>query len=432
MMKRSPLSLKIIFLFWLPLASTWLMMALEGPFLAAVIARLPEAKYNLAAYGVAFSFALILEAPIIMIMSASTALVDNKYSFLKLRKFTFILNGGITLLMLVILIPQIFFFITITLINLPKPVAELTYYSTLILLPWPGAIGYRRFYQGILIRNNLTHRVAYGTVFRLFSMAITALILYKYSSFPGVIVGSFALTIGVLIEAIISRFMVQSILTEINRIEIDKSCLSYHSIFSFYYPLALTSTLALGVHPIVTFFVGQSRFALESLAILPVINSLVFIFRSIGLSYQEVGISLMGKNWDGYAKIKIFATILTFFVVASLSFIAFSPLATFWFHSISGLSMELTSFSYLPLQIMCIMPGLSVILSWQRAILVNARNTRPITWASSLEVLGIVLLLFLAINYFQLTGAVAASFALVVGRLIANIYLVQPILKTSR
>ncbi len=64
------LSSSKIFKFWLPLAATWLMMSLEGPFIAAIIARLPEPKFNLAAYGVAFSFALIIEAPVIMIMSA--------------------------------------------------------------------------------------------------------------------------------------------------------------------------------------------------------------------------------------------------------------------------------------------------------------------------------------------------------------------------
>ncbi|MFI5142626.1 MAG: hypothetical protein ACHQHM_01210, partial [Thermoanaerobaculales bacterium] len=63
-----------IFAFWAPLAATWLMMAVEGPFLGAVIARLAEPKYNLAAWGVAFSFAMLVEAPIIMMLSAATAL----------------------------------------------------------------------------------------------------------------------------------------------------------------------------------------------------------------------------------------------------------------------------------------------------------------------------------------------------------------------
>ena len=38
--------------FWLPLAGTWLMMAAEGPYLAALIARLDDPTENLAAFGV--------------------------------------------------------------------------------------------------------------------------------------------------------------------------------------------------------------------------------------------------------------------------------------------------------------------------------------------------------------------------------------------
>jgi hypothetical protein len=61
-----------IIAFWFPLAATWFMMAVEGPFLAAVIARLAEAKFNLAAYGVAYAVALLVESPVIMLMSAAT------------------------------------------------------------------------------------------------------------------------------------------------------------------------------------------------------------------------------------------------------------------------------------------------------------------------------------------------------------------------
>ena len=169
-----------IFKFWLPLAATWLMMSMEGPFIAAIIARLPDAKFNLAAYGVAFSFALVIEAPVIMIMSAATALVKDNYSFKKLKFFTYTLNGIITGLMILFLIPSVFNYVAIDLISLPKNVADLTYVATLILLPWPGTIGYRRFYQGIMIRYNHTKRVAYGTVIRLVTMLTTALVMYIY------------------------------------------------------------------------------------------------------------------------------------------------------------------------------------------------------------------------------------------------------------
>ncbi len=75
------LSQRTIALFWAPLAATWLMMGVEAPFLAAVIARHPDATFNLAAYGVAYAFAILTEAPVIMLMSAATALVQDGHSF---------------------------------------------------------------------------------------------------------------------------------------------------------------------------------------------------------------------------------------------------------------------------------------------------------------------------------------------------------------
>jgi hypothetical protein len=417
---------KKIFIFWLPLAATWLMMAFEGPFLAAIIARLVEPKFNLAAWGVAFSFALIIEAPVIMIMSASTALVENRQSFKKLRNFTYFTNSVITLFMLIFLIPTVFNFISITLIGLPEKVARLTYLATIVLIPWPGAIGYRRFYQGILIRNNLTRRVAYGTIIRLTSISSTALLLYFYSTVPGVAVAAIALSVGVLVEAVASRLMVYKTVRNLPNMTEKEKPLTYRQIFIFYYPLALTSMLALGVHPLVAFFVGHSLMALESLAVLPVINSLVFIFRAMGLSYQEVAITLIGKKGEFYSVVRDFAFILGTSVVLILGLIAFTPFANFWFETVSGLSIDLVEFSIFPTQIMVLMPGLSVMLSFQRAIQVAARDTGHLTWATVLEVLGIVAVLFILTFYVNMIGAIAATTALLLGRIVANLYLINP------
>ena len=140
-----------IFRFWAPLAATWLMMAAEGPFLAAVIARLTDPEFNLAAHGVAYAFAMLAEAPVIMIMSASTALVDDETSFRRLRRFIYALNALVTAGLLGFLIPPIYQFVMRDLIALPPDVARLTYVALWILVPWPSAIGYRRFYQGLLM-----------------------------------------------------------------------------------------------------------------------------------------------------------------------------------------------------------------------------------------------------------------------------------------
>ncbi|MEJ2052851.1 MAG: hypothetical protein P8X42_02935, partial [Calditrichaceae bacterium] len=193
--------------------------------------------------------------------------------------------------------------------------------------------------------------------------------------------------------------------------------------------LALTSLIGLSVHPLVTFFLGQSRFALESLAVMSVIHSLVFIFRSIGLSYMEVAITFLGDRFERYKQIRKFAVILGTGVLAGMGLIAFTPLTDLWFKVVSGLNNELAAFSILPTRILVIMPALTLVLATQRAILVNGKYTRPITLATIIEIVGIIIILIISIHFMDAIGAIAAAYALVLGRLLSNGFLITRVRK---
>lgn len=425
--EKAPLTRRKIAAFWLPLFSTWLMMGMEGPFIAAVIARLTDAKFNLAAYGVAFSLGMLFESPIIMMLSAANALVKDRQTYLKLRRFTNALNLFITLAMLLVLIPPVFFWLTRGLINLPLEVAQLTRQATVILLPWPAAIGYRRFYQGILIGNKMPRRVAYGTVVRLGSMSATALLLYLFSHLPGACVGAAALSAGVVMEALASRFMVSPVLRRLlsgpEAMHGQGQKLDTGTLISFYFPLALTSVLALAVHPLMSFFLGKSRLPIESLAVLPVVSALVLIFRSAGLSFQEVAIALLGKGGNSYRQLRSFAWILGGTVSGILALLTFSPAVIWWFRSISGLSEELTRLAILPMRILTVIPALEVYLAFQRARFVTDKKTRFITKATALEVAIVAGIMLLAVSRTNLVGVVAATLAVVSARISAGVYL---------
>jgi len=107
-MPGATLTYRQIFTFWLPLAGTWLMMAVEGPYLAAIIARLDRPTENLAAFGVTFAFAVVIEGPVIMLMAASTALVRNRHSYLALRRFAYGLSAILTGVQVVVVLPPVF------------------------------------------------------------------------------------------------------------------------------------------------------------------------------------------------------------------------------------------------------------------------------------------------------------------------------------
>ena len=410
------------------------MMSVEGPYLAAIIARLDAPVVNLAAFGIAFAFAIIIESPVMMLMSASTALVDDRESYLALRRFSYGLGTLLTVVQLVILTPSIFALLA-GLLSLPDDVAWLARGGLAIMLPWPAAIGYRRFRQGLLIRSGRTRRVAYGTVVRLATMSATAYLTFRFSSLPGTFIGALSLSAGVLLEAFAVRLMttrlVHSVLKR-GRAPDRIADLRLGRLTSFYTPLALTSLLALASQPTVTFFMGQSRGGLESLAVLPVVYGLTFIFRSLGLSFLEVVIALLGPSREDFRTIGTFAIALGLAGVASLSLIAFTPLAFVWFHEVTGLSEELTQFAIMPTRILSVLPALSVLLALERGVLIHARRNAPTTWATLIELAGIVIVLVVGIHLFDLVGAVAAAVAILCARAASTAWLLPTCLDVVR
>jgi O-antigen/teichoic acid export membrane protein len=174
----------------------------------------------------------------------------------------------------------------------------------------------------------------------------------------------------------------------------------------------------------ITFFMGHARFALESLAVTPVVSSFSFLFRCMGLSYQEAGIALIGNRNEHYEELKKFSLFLGLGASAALGAIAFTPLAGIWYARAAGLSAGLVAFALAPTCIHALLPFLEVQVSFQRSVLVNAGRTTPVTLATVTEVAVIVCALVLTVNLLDMVGATAAAISLLAGRLAGNLYLI--------
>jgi hypothetical protein len=410
--------------FWLPLAATWLMMSLEGPYVAAFVARMPAAAHNLAGFGVATSLAWLIESPIIMLLSASTALVHGRESFLALRRFAFWLNALVTIGMTLLVIPPVFRFVGGDLIGLPAEITQIAHAAMTVMILWPAAIGYRRFYQGILVRHHLTRRVAYGTVVRLVTMSVTAFAAYR-TSMPGAMLGAVSLVAGVIAEAAASRWMAHgTVKTLLAQDEVSEaSLLSMRAIAQFYYPLALTSMLGMALGPLVTFALSRGRDPIESLAVWPIVVTTVFIFRSGGIAYQEVGIALANRGEQAARNVRRTAELLGVAFTLALALIAFTPLETIWLQRVTGLPERLATFAIWPIRVLVLLPLLDFLLSVQRSRWIVARRTSVVTMATVIEGSGLALALVALIGWWNLAGAVAGALAMLTGRIAANGYL---------
>jgi hypothetical protein len=310
--------------------------------------------------------------------------------------------------------------------GLPAEVADLTHGALWFFLPWPAAIGYRRFLQGVLIRSGKTRRVAYATILRIFGMVGGALLGFLVLDIPGAWVGALSLASGVTFEAVAVRFMaaptVRALLAGQRESHSPRE-MPYREIAAFYFPLALTSMIGLAVHPMLTFFMGRSVSPVESLAVFPVVHALSFFFRSLGLAYQDAAIALMGERFEHLPELRRFATGLGLAASAGIAVVAFTPLSGVYFSTISGLTAQLTAFALTPAMLIVPLPALSVLLSLQRAILVEGRRTRYITVASAIEV-STVAVVFVALGWgLGLIGATAAFASFLGGRIASNTYL---------
>ncbi|MBX7137586.1 MAG: hypothetical protein K1X83_06345 [Oligoflexia bacterium] len=395
------------------------MMAAEGPMITGIIGRLPEQKFNLAAFGVAFAWALFLESPVISLLSVSAALCKDRQSFLKLRRFMWILSIGTTLSMVPLLVPAVFNTLAQRLLNLPPQVSTLAYNALWNMVLWPGAIGYRRFYQGAMISHNLPHRVAQGTIVRMLSMAGIGLVLYFFSALPGATIGTAMLVTGVVCEAVATRLMARQVVSKIlNQTERKQSAaaeLTYHTLFQLYLPLTLTIFLGMTIGPVTTFFLGHSQMAVESLAVLPVSNSVVFFTYTSVIGMQETSIVLAGEGLENTALLKRFAWIIGAALCGVLGLFTFTALGDFWLQKVCGLAPELFWLAKLTLRIGIVMPLLRAWECTQRGLMVKAGRTATVTAASVCELIGIAGVLFACIHRFELIGAPSAQFAVAMG-----------------
>jgi progressive ankylosis protein len=415
------LSQKTIMKFWAPLASTWLLMSLEGSVIAAIIARGADAKLNLAAYGVAFSLALIIESPVIMMLSASLALIRGRRSYQKLMNFNHALNFIITVMMLLILIGPIFRFLTGRILGLETGLQDLVYGACWGLVPWPAAIGYRRFWQGILIRSGKAKLIAVGTVGRLTAVLVLAILLSR-CGLSGAVAGGASLGGAVVLEALLVRWFVRKDIPKILATP-DETVPSYRSISSFYAPLAINSLLGLAATPMITFCLGRSFLAIESLAVWPVATAFLFPFRSFGLAYQEVVVALLRSDGDSYQALRTFAIRLGIALQIILAFILGTPAAPYVAQRVLGLPHELIDLCIRCMQFMFLVPALTLWITWQKSLLVQSHRTKPITWSSAIELGGIGFGLMSLLWWHSVPGCILATLALQGGRVLACLYL---------
>lgn len=334
-----------IFKTWWPIAISWVILALEPQFLSSVIARFPNSEVNLAAYGnIAHLIPIFLQSPIMLLHAASAALCKDIETFKKLRKFTYAMTIGLTLVHLLIALTPLYFFVTRNLLNLPEEVVQAGRPGLILMLPWAGAITYRRFHQGILIRFGHTKRMGFGTILRLISDVICVLILANIKGISGLVVATAAQGFSVFLEGAYVGAVTQKIVKKQLKPSVSGVIIRWKEFRKYYTPLLVNAIVMVLINPLNSAALGRMPMALASLSTWPVVNGFGHMVGNLGQPSREITLTYI-RNKGSFKVIRKFC--LTIGIIASsiLALFTFTPLLNWYLRVVVSLPEHLIPYA---------------------------------------------------------------------------------------
>ncbi len=418
------LAYRQIFLFWFPLGLMWLMMAAEQPALTAVIARMQDAEVNLAAFGVVFAIALVAESPIIQMLSAATALSGHRQNYRLLLRFMALMSIGLVGLHLLVGLTPLYDLIVGGVLQVPDHVREASRWPFVVMAPFSAAVGYRRLWQGVLIRHGKTWIVPVSMVSRLVALAVILSLGFYRWDVSGAMLAAIAISVGVVVSAIAAGLLNLIFVTPILRdAREDEEVLGWHGLLSFYVPLSLTTVVFLLARPVMTFGIARAPLPELSLAVWPVINAYLFLFNSLALSHQEAAIALIKEHPGSMHRLRVFTAALAIGLSGLMLVSALTPMGTWWFRNVSGLSPALLELTRTPVLILAIVPALVTYKAWYRANYVGEGRTSILAEGVAIYTVALFLLVFAGSSFVGVAGAITAALAMAISMALENGYL---------
>lgn len=408
---------------WAPLAIGWLFMTLELVVATAVIARLAQPEVQLAAWGVVFAIATLIQAPATALLPVSTSLVRDRPSYRRLRVLTAVILAALTTLHLLASVAPLNDWLLTGVIGLPAGVAEAARWPLLLMLPWAFGTGYRRFLHGPIIRYGHGKVVIQGTLVRL---AVGLSLLFFAPSMaarwgwapPGAVLAAAAIIAGVLSELAFVMWRARTILpghlTE--RAQTSPEALAVGRFAQLYAPLVMTTWLTMAVQLLVSVSLGRMPETMGSLAVWPVVFGFMVLWQGPGFAFTEVVIALIAR---ARARVTLgrFAGWLALLLTLALALVAATPLAQAWFAGAMGLEGEPLALARVTLLLMLGVPALRMMASLHQGVLIAASRTTAVWYSVLAFALGVSAVLAVGVvdGFGSLPGAWVGSIAITVG-----------------
>lgn len=421
-----PPTLHQLLTLWIPLAASMVMMVLEPSIINIGLGRTRMPELALAAYGIAGGLALLVEAPIMMLIDASVAWATDRQVFALLRRFTVILGLLVTAVGLLVSVTPLYPLIVIDWMNIPADVAAEARPTLAILSFWPLPIAWRRTHQGVLVRAGQTTIITIATGIRLVALAVAmygGLALWPQG---GAVVAGLAMEVSVVVEAVVITWATGQVLRS-DRVpettpEGEGPPQTMRALWRAYSPLSTSSILRQISRPLLNAGIAAALLPRASLAAWPVAWGLASLVAGPAWSVQQLTTAL-AKNEASYRRVRTFGLCLSLFLSALLAAVAFTPLYSLIMGGIYNLSPELQDLARPAIQLLTAVPLVMGLQSVLRGLLIRAGWTGQVRTAMWINVSVLAMTLLVGALWGTLDGVTLAALATLTGGVAELIWL---------
>jgi len=369
-------SYRHLLVFFIPLALSNTLMTLEPLIINTALSRAPRAELTLAAYDVMFGISLVIEAPVIMLLSASTALTRSKAAFRRLARFSVALT-------------PLYGWLVRDLMDIPPAVAEVARTPLIIMVIWSLPIAWRRFLQGVLIRYDRTPVVTMATAVRLVALVVALVIGGRLMPERMLVVGAVAMQVAVFLEAIFVTPPALAAMREMPEEDPDNGgSIGWQALISFYQPLATMTILRQIGRPMISAGIAAAALPQLSLAAWSVVLSVVLLPFGATLGLEQLAIA-KGRTPAAMERVRRFVWGAGLALAGGLALVAFTPLVDPVLDGMFGLTPELKSLVVSGLRLMAVMPLLQSLQALLRGVAIDQNRTRDIRTAMALALAGV-------------------------------------------
>jgi Na+-driven multidrug efflux pump len=405
---------------WLPLAASIVMMVLEPSIVNIGLGRTADPELALAAYGVAYGLALLVEAPVLMLLDASVARSTDRTAFVLMRRFALGLGLVVTAIGLIVSLTPLYDLIVQDLMNIPSDIAARTRPTLQILSFWSLPIGWRRAHQGLLIRAGRTAVISIATVVRL--VALAGLLFGGLLLLPerGALVAGVTMVISVFIESALITWATRRVLHSLpDRTDLSAAATplpSLRELWRFYQPLLMTTLLRQTTRPLLNAGIAAAAMARASLAAWPVAWGLVILITGPAWSLQQLTTALASDR-AAYRRVRRLSLTLSTLFTLLLSLVVFTPLYDWAMGGVYNLSPGLQEIARPAMQLMAILPLVMGAQALMRGALIRGGSTAVVRAAMTINVLTLTATVLIGVTVLAPTGVVLAATATLTGGL---------------